>query len=119
MKFSFVKHCLIASAIGLLSMNALAQDEPKAKSLEELLQMVKENRILETREHQQREAEFRREKSNQQNLLTEAKQTLQAEERRAEQLEDTYAQNERQIGERRQELQHRPGATGAPCAPPP
>ncbi|MCW8195739.1 energy transducer TonB [Proteobacteria bacterium 005FR1] len=110
MKMKFVKHCLIASAIGLLSFSAVAQDEPKAQSLEQLLNMVKENRILETKEHQQREAEFRREKSNQQKLLTEAKQTLAAEERRSAQLEETYSKNEQEVAQRRQELQQRLGS---------
>lgn len=110
MKMSFAKHCLIASAIGLLSFSAVAQEEPKAQSLEQLLQMVKENRILETREHKQREAEFHREKANQQNLLTEARQTLAAEERRSEQLEATYAQQEQEVRKKRQELQQRLGS---------
>lgn len=111
MKMSLVKHCLIASVIGLLAINpAFAQDEPKAQSLEQLLQMVKENRILETREHQQREAEFRRDKANQQQLLNEAKNTLAAEERRSEELEATYASQEQQVSQKRQELQLRLGS---------
>ncbi|MGQ9427164.1 MotA/TolQ/ExbB proton channel family protein [Gilvimarinus sp. F26214L] len=111
MKMKFVKHCLIASAVGLFAATgAFAQEEPKAQSLEQLLEMVKENRILETREHQQREAQFRRDKANQQELLNEARQTLANEERRAEQLEDTYEQQEQQVVQKRQEMQQRLGS---------
>lgn len=111
MKMGFVKHCLIASAVGLFAMNAaVAQDEPRAQSLEQLLEMVKENRIMESREHQQREAEFRRQRANQQQLLNEARQTLAAEERRSEQLEATYAQQDQQVTQKRRELQQRLGS---------
>ncbi|MEX1032165.1 MAG: MotA/TolQ/ExbB proton channel family protein [Cellvibrionaceae bacterium] len=110
MKMSLLKHCLIASALGLTSINTAAQDEPKAQSLDQLLQMVKENRILETREHQQREAEFRRDRANQQQLLQQAQQTLAEEERRSEQLEATYAEQEQEVAQKRQEFQERMGS---------
>lgn len=111
MKMGFIKNCLIASAVGLFAMNAaVAQDEPRAQSLEQLLEMVKENRIMESREHQQREAEFRRQRANQQQLLNEARQTLAAEERRSEQLEATYARQEQDVNAKRRELQQRLGS---------
>lgn len=111
MKMGFIKHCLIASAVGLFAMNAaVAQDEPRAQSLEQLLEMVKESRVMESREHQQREAEFRRQRSNQQQLLNEARQTLAAEERRSEQLEATYSQQDQEVANKRRELQNRLGS---------
>lgn len=111
MKMSFIKRCLIASAVGLFAMNAaVAQDEPRAQSLEQLLDMVKENRVMESREHQQREAEFRRQRANQQQLLTEARKTLAAEERRSEQLEATYSTQDQEVANKRRELQNRLGS---------
>jgi biopolymer transport protein ExbB len=110
-KHPFIKYSLIASVFALLSINvAVAQDEPKARSLEQLLEMVKQNRILESREHQQREANFRREKASQQQLLKEAKETLAAEERRSVQLEATYASQEQEVNQKRRELQERLGS---------
>lgn len=112
MKKPLLKTCFIASAISLCAINgAWAQDdEPKATSLDQLLQMVKEDRIRESREHQQREAEFRQQKANQQKLLDQAKQTKAAEERRSEQLEQTYNRQEIEVAEKRRQRQERLGS---------
>ena len=112
MKKPFLKTCLIASVISLFAVNGvLAQDaEEKATSLDQLLQMVKNDKIRESREHQQREAEFRQQKANQQRLLDQAKQTKAAEERRSEQLEATYNRQEIEVAEKRRQRQERLGS---------
>jgi len=110
-KVTFVKHCLAASIIGLFAAGTVsAQEEPKAQSLDQLLQMVRENKILETREHRQREAEFQRDKANQQQALNNARQTKAAEEARSEELEDIYARQEQEVAEKRQQLRERMGS---------
>ena len=98
-----------ATATLLLSAGAFAQDEPKARSLDELLDMVKQNRIMETEEHRQREAEFRRQRANQQGELDRARQIKAQEERRSEQLEATYTRQQQEVAEKRQQLQSRLG----------
>ncbi|GAB1265498.1 MotA/TolQ/ExbB proton channel family protein [Aurantivibrio infirmus] len=111
MKMTIVKRCLSAAVISAFAVNAaIAQDQPKAQSLDELLNMVKENRILETREHQQREAEFRRQRANQRSELDKAIATRTAEERRSERLEQTYETQEIQVSELRDRLQERTGS---------
>ena len=64
MKMTIAKRCLVAVAAGVFSFSAFAQDD-KAKSLEDLLQMVKQSKIMESKEHREREARFRSNKANQ------------------------------------------------------
>ncbi len=96
MKMTFVKGCLLALTAGLFSANAaIAQD--KAGSLDELLKMVQESRVSESQEARQREAQFRQEKGQQQQLLQQARQTRDAEEQRSERLETTYEEQEIEV----------------------
>lgn len=86
MKMSFVKHALAVAAAGLLSVNVAVAEE-KAQSLDQLLQMVQQSKIAESKDHKQREAEFRREKSNQKSMLDKAERTKAEEEARSARLE--------------------------------
>lgn len=70
--------------------------EPAA-NLEQLLDMVRQGKVAEIKEHKAREARFVKEKSNQQQLLAEAKQALAAAEKRSEQLETKFEANEQEI----------------------
>jgi len=105
-----IKNCLLGLVVSVLAFNVVAQEEPKAQSLEQLLEMVKQNKILESQEHRQREADFRRQKATQQAELEKAKQTKAAEERRSVQLEEKYSEQEKLVQEKRQELQQRLGS---------
>lgn len=109
MKMTFAKRCLIVAAVGLFGANATVAEE-KAATLEQLLNMVKSAKISESKEHKQREAEFRRQKANQQNLLNKAKQTKKDEEARSTSLEKKYEQQELQVSAKRQQLQERLGS---------
>src|SRR5690606_20301583 len=111
MKMKFVKSCVALVAAGLLSSSfALAQQQEKATSLDQLLDMVKKSQIAETAEHRQREAEFARDKANQANLLAQANATRQAEEARSDRLEKTYADQEVLVNQRRAQLNERLGS---------
>jgi len=107
-----IKHTLLAFAaasVMALGTPVFAQAD-KAASLEELLQMVKNSKIAESQEHKQREAEFRRQKANQDNLLKQAQAEKASEEQRSERLEDQYREQEVLVQAKRQQLDERLGS---------
>jgi len=109
MNMKFAKTCLIVAAAGLFSASTVLAEE-KAQSLDQLLNMVKESKISETKEHKKREADFRRQKSNQKSLLNKAKQTKLNEEARSTSLEKTYAAQETKLEAQRKAFQERLGS---------
>ncbi|NIB42810.1 energy transducer TonB [Pseudomaricurvus alkylphenolicus] len=109
MKMSFAKRCLAVAAAGMLSASAVMAQE-KAQSLDQLLNMVKDSKVSESAEHKKREAEFRRQKANQQNLLNQAKTTKKNEENRSARLEKQYEQQELDVAAKRKQLQERLGS---------
>lgn len=111
MKTSIAKRVFslaVVTVAGLISVSAVAQE--KAASLDQLLQMVRNSKVAESKEHQQREAEFRRQKANQQNLLNQAEATRTAEEQRSERLETRYQEQELAVQQKRQQLEDRLGS---------
>ncbi len=102
------KGIAVIAAAGLLSVSVVAEE--KAKSLDQLLNMVKQGKIAESKEHRAREARFLKEKANQQQLLNEAEQTRANEEARSRQLEQTYEQKELDVTAKREQLQERLGS---------
>lgn len=109
MKMKFVKSCLVIAVAGLLgSTFAVAQE--KAQTLDQLLDMVKKSQISESAEHKQREAEFARDKSNQANLLAQAKATRQAEEARSTALEKKYQEQDILVAAKKLQLNERLGS---------
>lgn len=110
MKMTFAKRCLIVAAVGVFGANAAFAQDDKAASLEQLLKMVQTSKISETKEHKQRETEFLRDKSNQLSLLNKAKATKLAEERRSEELEKKYKEQDIQVAAKRKQLQERLGS---------
>ncbi|WIO74452.1 MotA/TolQ/ExbB proton channel family protein [Porticoccaceae bacterium LTM1] len=102
---------LAAVFAGLISVSAIAasSDEP-AKSIDELIQLIKNKKLSETKEQAQREAEFKRERANQQRLLDQAKATLKAEEARSDRLEKQFADNERAITNLQDQYEERLGS---------
>lgn len=109
MKMKFVKSCLMLAVAGLLSStSAIAQE--KAQTLDQLLDMVKKSQISESAEHKQREAEFARDKSNQANLLAQAKATRQAEEARSAALEKKYQEQDILVAAKKVQLNERLGS---------
>lgn len=102
---------LAAVFAGLISVSVIAAsgDEP-AKSIDELIQLIKTKKLSETKEQAQREAEFKRERANQQRLLDQAKATLKAEETRSDRLEKQFADNERAITNLQEQYEERLGS---------
>lgn len=106
---TFAKRILAVAAAGLFTAGA-AMAEEKATSLDQLLNMVKQAKISESADHKKREADFRRQKTNQQSLLNKAKQTKKDEEARSTRLEKKYEQQELAVTAKRQQLQERLGS---------
>lgn len=109
MKMKFVKSCLMLAVAGLLSSTSVVAQE-KAQTLDQLLDMVKKSQISESAEHKQREAEFARDKSNQANLLAQAKATRQAEEARSTALEKKYQEQDILVAAKKVQLSERLGS---------
>jgi len=114
MKMSFSKRVVAWLGAGLLSVSAVqisfAQEGDEARSLDQLLQMIRESRTSLSREYQQREAEFQRNRGEQQNLLQQARRTQEQEEQRSTQLEQQFNQNDLEIAALREQLENRLGA---------
>ncbi|WP_346837761.1 MotA/TolQ/ExbB proton channel family protein [Microbulbifer sp. SAOS-129_SWC] len=105
---TIAKRLIAVAAAGLISAGAVAEE--KATSLDQLLKMVQQSKIAETKEHRQREAEFRRQKANQQALLTKAQNTRASEEARSAELEKKYQEQEVAVQQKRKQLDERMGS---------
>lgn len=110
MRISATKYVFSLAAAGLLALAGTAQAQNQASSLDELLQMMRESKVVESKEHQQREAEFLREKSNRAALLANAEKTKAQEEARSEELESTYEKQDLQIKALRKQRDERMGS---------
>jgi len=81
----------------------------EAVNLDQLLQQVAQGRVKDAEDAQQRIAQFRQERANQQRLLQDARNEQAAQERRSEQLEQTFEDNDVEIIELERALQERLG----------
>lgn len=107
----FAKYNLInLAAAGVLLFAGAVQAQDKATSLDQLLQMMKESKVQESKEHQQREAEFLREKTQRATLLANAEKNRAQEEALSAQLEATYEKQDLQIKALRAQLDERLGS---------
>jgi biopolymer transport protein ExbB len=112
--------CLAAAvmcAVGAAAQEATGATEADASlelvpadTLGELLKNVEERRVVESREHVQREREFLEKKNEQQRMLNNARAERRREEQRSERLETKYEENEILIGERQEQLDKRLGS---------
>ncbi len=82
----------------------------KANSLDQLLEQVKERKVVESKLLNERIARFQREKANQQKMLQDAQNERKQEEARSEKLETNFEENERKIGDLQQQLDSRLGS---------
>lgn len=106
---------IIAMALASWATLAFAQETPDnpaatATNLDELLEMVKQGRLSETKEHRAREAEFIARRDRQQQLLRDARQERVNEERRSTRLEQRFQNNETEIATLSQRLKDRLGS---------
>lgn len=81
-----------------------------ADTLGELLDNVRERRVVESRIHREREARFTRDKASQAKLLADAESERRREERRSERLETQFEENEIRIGDMQEQLDRRLGS---------
>ena len=98
----------VALVAALLSPGPLGAQE----SLDDLLDKVRKSRIQNEAINKQREAEFRAKKSEQQRLLREARGTRDRLERRSEELERSFNENEIRITQLEDQLRNRLGNLG-------
>ena len=95
-------------ATSVLALSPMAS----AQTLDELARIVREAAVSETRINQQREATFVKERNNQRNLLSQARQELARENTRSDRLADEYDRNERSLAELETTLAERMGNLG-------
>ncbi len=109
MNSSSLMRILLCCAL-LFPLAGTAYGEDGAASLDELLKLIKDARVAESREQLAREAEFKQAKTERAKLLQQAQATRVAEEKRSEQLEKSFADNERSIVALQEQLQNRLGS---------
>lgn len=100
---------LMALAL-ILSLPARSADEIPAKTLSELLQLVKDGKVVNSRLNSQREKEFIADKSRQQQAVNSAKRQRREEEVTSERLENQFEKNEQDIAARQEILAKRLGS---------
>ncbi|MFT5209643.1 MAG: biopolymer transport protein ExbB [Flavobacterium sp.] len=101
---------LIAAAMMAFSTPVFAAEDIPAKSLTELLQMVKEGKLINRDANQKREDDFSRDKANQAQAVRNAERAQREEEARSERLESTFEKNEQDIAARDEILKKRLGS---------
>ena len=92
------------------SLGARAEEEITAKSLGELLQLVKEGKLINKKANDQREKEFLADKSKQQKALDDARKMQRDEEARSERLESKFEANEQALASLTEVLAKRLGS---------
>jgi biopolymer transport protein ExbB len=92
------------------SLTARAEDEIQAKSLGELLQLVKEGKLVNKKSNEQREKSFLADKSKQQQALNDARKMQKDEEARSDRLESKFEANEQALASLTEVLSKRLGS---------
>jgi len=92
------------------SLTARAEDEIQAKSLAELLQLVKEGKLVNKEANEQRERSFLADKSKQQQALNNARKMQRDEEARSDRLESIFEKNEQALASLTEVLSKRLGS---------
>jgi biopolymer transport protein ExbB len=105
------KLVLLIAAVGLIvSMPLKAEEEIKAASLSELLQMVKDGKLVNSRANAERERVFAQDKANQAKSLADAQRLQREEEARSERLENQFEKNEQELASLQEILAKRLGS---------
>lgn len=110
MRFSLNKCLLTLVAAASLLVVASPLHAQKATSLDELLSLMKQSKVVEGSEHKKREAQFRREKSKRSSLLAEAERSKAKEEARSAKLEADYEAQDLKIKALREQRAERMGS---------
>ena len=99
---------LLVCVLSIASTGALAQDEPK--TLEQLLQLVKDGRYAEGKENKAREAQFRRDKASQEKILSQARAERSRLEALSAKKEQQFEDNEKKVVTATQRLTDQKGS---------
>lgn len=89
---------------------AAPSNKAEIQSLDELVELVRQGRIEQSQQNQQREQQFLRNKNQQQQLLEQAVAQRKQLEARSMQLEETYARHKEQLDELSRRLETRMGS---------
>ncbi len=108
MKLVF-KSLVAAATLAVMATGAQAQE---AASLSDLLDQVKNNRVSQARINEEREAEFRSERSDKQAMLRKAQSELKAEQDRGDRLQQQFSDNETTLNDKSSELEQATGTLG-------
>jgi biopolymer transport protein ExbB len=108
MSVNFVKAAALALT-GVLSFSAGSVMAQEAKSLDELLNYVKQGQVSEAKENRAREAKFSKDKANQASALQRAEAERARQEQLSAELEAKFEQNELLIAAKQQQLQEKLG----------
>ena len=108
-QFSALVTATIVSVVFSLGVTAPVQAQDQAKSLDELLSLVRKGKIRESREDRQRAARFLADKKQQAGEVTKAKQTRTQEEKRSARLEKYFEVNKEKIAAKREALKQAKG----------
>ena len=101
--------CIMALSFAL-SLPVRAEEKISAKSLAELLQMVKDGKVVNFRLNIQREKEFLADKAKQQRAVSDAKRQQRQEEATSDRLEAQFEKNEQDIAAKQEILAKRLGS---------
>jgi biopolymer transport protein ExbB len=101
--------CVMAMSLAI-SLPLKAEEEIVAKTLAELLQLVKDGKVVNTRLNDQREKEFLADKAKQRQAVTDAKRQQRQEEATSERLEAQFEKNEQDIAAKQEILAKRLGS---------
>lgn len=110
MRFLAKNSFVALAAAGVIAFAGSAMAAEKATSLDDLLQMMKESKVVESKEHSQRESRFLSEKNNRASLLAEAEAMKAKEEARSVKLEATYEEQDLKIKGLRAQRDERMGS---------
>lgn len=94
----------------ILSLPAGAEEESPAKTLAELLQLVKDGKVVNSRVNQRRERDFLADKSRQQAAVRDAQRQQREEEAISDRLETRFEKNEQDIAAKQEILAKRLGS---------
>ncbi len=103
--------CALVAPLGIWAAEAeQAKEETTAKSLAELLELVKQGKVVNARENERREREFLADKTQQQQALNNAGRMQREAEAEAERLETVFEKNEQTIAAKQEILSSRLGS---------
>ena len=110
MKKILMTSCVAALFISSITWSAEEDEEIEAKSIVELLQLVRDGKISNRRLNESREREFLADKTSQQRSVRNAEAAQRREEARSERLEAQFEKNEQDIAAKQEILQRRLGS---------